>query len=51
MASGIIGLFLGAVVLAVAYQVFMEWVDGPGAEPEQAPEAAGGGGEATATAD
>jgi len=28
--SGIIGLFLGAVVLAVGYQVFMEWVDSAG---------------------
>ncbi len=25
--SGIIGLFVGAVLLAVGYQVFMEWVD------------------------
>jgi len=25
--SGIIGLFLGAVLLAVGYQIFMEWVD------------------------
>jgi predicted PurR-regulated permease PerM len=30
--SGVIGLFVGAVVLAVGYQLFMEWVD-------QAPEA------------
>jgi predicted PurR-regulated permease PerM len=27
--SGIIGLFTGAVVLAVGYQIFMEWVDSP----------------------
>lgn len=26
VASGIIGLFVGAVLLAVAYQIFMEWV-------------------------
>ena len=36
--SGIIGLFVGAVLLAVGYQVFMEWVDngeeGGSAEPE-----------------
>ncbi len=27
VAAGILGLFVGAVVLAVAYQIFMEWVD------------------------
>jgi predicted PurR-regulated permease PerM len=27
--SGIIGLFVGAVLLAVGYQLFMEWVDNP----------------------
>jgi len=27
--GGIIGLFVGAVVLAVGYQIFMEWVDTP----------------------
>ena len=27
VSSGIIGLFLGAVILAVGYQVFMKWVD------------------------
>ncbi|MBN7796705.1 AI-2E family transporter [Parahaliea mediterranea] len=26
--SGVIGLFVGAVILAVAYQIFMAWVDG-----------------------
>lgn len=34
--SGIIGLFVGAVLLAVGYQIFMEWVaegDTAGAEP------------------
>ena len=25
--SGLIGLFLGAVLLAIGYQIFMEWVD------------------------
>jgi predicted PurR-regulated permease PerM len=25
--SGIVGLFIGAVVLAVGYQLFMDWVD------------------------
>ena len=30
MASGIIGLFLGAVLLTVGYKVFMEWVEEPG---------------------
>jgi predicted PurR-regulated permease PerM len=27
VSSGIIGLFVGAVLLAVGYQIFMEWVD------------------------
>ena len=27
MSSGLIGLFLGAVVLAVGYQIFMQWVE------------------------
>jgi predicted PurR-regulated permease PerM len=27
VAAGIIGLFIGAVVLAVGYQIFMAWVD------------------------
>jgi predicted PurR-regulated permease PerM len=27
--SGIIGLFVGAVLLAIGYQLFMEWVDTP----------------------
>jgi len=40
--SGIVGLFLGAVVLAVGYQLFMDWVDreaGPSAvkSPGSAP--------------
>ncbi len=29
--NGIVGLFIGPVVLAVSYEVFMEWVNGPGA--------------------
>ncbi|SRR6056297_1400313 len=34
--GGLIGLFLGAVILAVAYQVFMAWVDeaDPAADPD-----------------
>ena len=40
VSSGIIGMFVGAVLLAVGYQIFMEWVDyaddeGEGAEMEQ----------------
>jgi predicted PurR-regulated permease PerM len=37
VAAGIIGLFIGAVVLAIAYQLFMAWVDDaqpPGNEEE-----------------
>jgi predicted PurR-regulated permease PerM len=37
VAAGIIGLFIGGVLLAVGYQLFMEWVNDPdrtaGAEP------------------
>jgi predicted PurR-regulated permease PerM len=40
VSSGIIGMFIGAVLLAVGYQIFMEWVDyvdeGEGAEMVQA---------------
>jgi len=40
VSGGIIGLFVGSVLLAVSYQLFMEWVDSatesPGAEPSQA---------------
>jgi len=40
VSSGIIGMFIGAVLLAVGYQVFMDWVDNveeeAGAEPVQA---------------
>jgi predicted PurR-regulated permease PerM len=35
--SGIIGLFIGPVVLAVAYRLFWEWVDKPQADGESAP--------------
>jgi predicted PurR-regulated permease PerM len=43
--SGIVGLFIGPVVLAVSYEVFIEWVDGPRSrattaaapEPERVP--------------
>ena len=39
VSSGIIGMFIGAVLLAVGYQVFMEWVnyveEGEGAEMAQ----------------
>jgi predicted PurR-regulated permease PerM len=39
--GGIIGLFVGAVLLAVGYQVFMEWVaEGDTATAEQAAEPA-----------
>jgi len=39
MAFGLVGLFIGAVVLAVGYVLFSEWVGGPakGAEGEQLP--------------
>lgn len=40
VSAGIIGLFLGAVILAVGYQVFMKWVD-DFAEPEAAVDDAG----------
>jgi predicted PurR-regulated permease PerM len=29
MSAGIIGLFIGAIVLAVGYQIFMDWVAEP----------------------
>jgi len=38
--SGIIGLFVGAVLLAVGYQLFMEWVDKPNEEPPAASDTA-----------
>ena len=46
---GVFGMFIGAVLLAISYQVFMEWVnckdDGDGAGMEQA-ESAGQDGSA-----
>jgi len=33
MAAGMVGLFLGAVLMAVAYQIFMEWIGRGGPEP------------------
>lgn len=46
VSSGFIGLFTGAVVLAVAYQIFMEWVAmrnaaGKGEQPDDSAEATG----------
>jgi predicted PurR-regulated permease PerM len=32
--AGMVGLFLGAVILGVGYQIFMEWVDEPGAQSQ-----------------
>jgi predicted PurR-regulated permease PerM len=40
LTSGIIGLFVGAVVLALGYELFMAWLDTPpeiGAQAEEAP--------------
>ena len=34
MMSGIIGLFLGAVILSITYAVFMSWVNEKSADPE-----------------
>lgn len=33
LASGIVGLFVGSVMLVLGYQIFMAWVYGPGAPP------------------
>jgi predicted PurR-regulated permease PerM len=33
--SGIIGLFIGAVILALGYELFMEWLDREGATAEE----------------
>ncbi|MFV8818792.1 AI-2E family transporter [Haliea sp. E17] len=41
LSSGIIGLFIGAVILGVAYQIFMAWVDEADV-PEEASAAADG---------
>ena len=40
--SGIIGLFIGAVLLAVGYQLFMAWVDQVDAQSEETSEAQAG---------
>ena len=44
VSAGIVGLFIGAVALAVGYQLFMEWVNQPDpdvdAPAESAPAAA-----------
>ena len=34
--SGIIGLFIGAILLAVGYQIFMEWVAEPVSDQQDA---------------
>jgi predicted PurR-regulated permease PerM len=39
--SGLVGLFVGAVVLAVGYRLFTAWL-GQGAQPVADREAAGG---------
>jgi len=36
--NGIIGLFIGPVMLAVGYQLFWQWVDDPPSIPAQVPE-------------
>jgi len=41
ISGGMIGLFLGAVVLAVGYQIFMEWVNEDDAQPMDEGPAAG----------
>jgi predicted PurR-regulated permease PerM len=48
IAAGIVGLFVGATVLAVGYVIFMEWVHH---SEEQAAEAAGTAAVPTATKD
>jgi predicted PurR-regulated permease PerM len=37
VSGGIIGLFIGPVVLAVAYQLFWQWVDDQPEAPETSP--------------
>jgi predicted PurR-regulated permease PerM len=37
LSMGIIGLFLGAVVLALGYALFMSWLSLPDSESEGAP--------------
>ena len=40
MLSGIIGLFIGAVVLALSYQLFISWLNLPNEEEANGKEAA-----------
>jgi predicted PurR-regulated permease PerM len=35
IASGIVGLFVGSVILVLGYQIFMAWVCGPAAPPQR----------------
>jgi len=42
MAGGILGLFIGAVVLSIGYTVFIAWLDGSEAESEDATSAGAG---------
>ncbi len=42
MLSGIIGLFLGAVILAIAYQLFIAWLEDAPPLPAEAADTAGG---------
>jgi len=44
VSAGIIGLFVGAVVLAVGYQIFMAWVEGEEQESPEGGQAASGPG-------
>ena len=40
VSAGFIGLFVGAVILSLGYELFMAWVDGggePAADAEEAP--------------
>jgi predicted PurR-regulated permease PerM len=37
MAYGLVGLFIGAVLLAVGYVLFREWLDAPGKNVTQLP--------------
>ena len=39
VSAGIVGLFIGAVALAVGYQLFMDWVNRPDPDGPVAPEA------------
>jgi len=41
VSAGIVGLFIGAVALAVGYKLFMDWVNQPDSEAEEAGRASG----------